>query len=178
MYWGHMKSKDLVHWIHLPIAFGPSWEKGENGCWSGSCIAGPGGLPHAMYTSIGKDRPALDKSEQWLVVGSKDMGRWEKSPANPVMTHALHGKLRIEDWRDPFAWCSGDTYYCVAGGNIVQEGSPSTTDRVPLQVARYGALDVPGADVFAVQRPAGRRRRPRREPRHELGVPAVLPARR
>ncbi len=124
MYWGHMKSKDLVHWTNLPIAFGPSWEKGENGCWSGSCIVGPGGLPHAMYTSVGKDRPALDKSEQWLVVGSKDMTRWEKSPANPVMTHALHGNLRIEEWRDPFAWRSGDTYYCIAGGHIVQSGKP------------------------------------------------------
>jgi beta-fructofuranosidase len=122
MYWGHMKSKDLVHWTNLPIAFGPSWEKGEDGCWSGSCVAGPGGLPHAIYTSVGKERPALDRSEQWLVMGSEDMARWEKSPANPVMTHALHGKLRIEDWRDPFAWRACGTYYCVAGGHLVQEG--------------------------------------------------------
>ncbi|MEX2682933.1 MAG: glycoside hydrolase family 32 protein [Candidatus Sigynarchaeota archaeon] len=133
MYWGHMKSKDLVHWTHLPIAFGPSWEKGENGCWSGSCIAGPGGLPHAMYTSVGIDRPALDKSEQWLVVGSKDMSRWEKSPVNPVMTHELHGKLCIEDWRDPFAWrASEEAYYCVVGGHLVQDGKPKHNPAVFL----------------------------------------------
>nr|MDO8088796.1 glycoside hydrolase family 32 protein [Candidatus Sigynarchaeum springense] len=125
MYWGHVKSKDLVHWSHQPIAFGPSWDQGEDGCWSGSCIHGPGGLPHALYTSVGKDRPALDKSEQWLVVGSKDMARWEKSPANPVMTHVLHGKVRIEDWRDPFVWHAGEgIYYCVIGGHLVQDGKP------------------------------------------------------
>jgi beta-fructofuranosidase len=124
MYWGHMKSKDLVHWTQLPIAFGPSTDKGEDGCWSGSCLIGPSGLPTALYTSVGPAKPATDKSEQWLAVGSKDMARWEKSPANPVMTQILHGKLRIEDWRDPFAWRAGDAYYCVLGGHLVQVGKP------------------------------------------------------
>ncbi|MBN2154072.1 MAG: glycoside hydrolase family 32 protein, partial [Candidatus Lokiarchaeota archaeon] len=124
MYWGHMKSKDLVHWTQLPIAFGPSWDKGESGCWSGSCVAGPGGLPTAIYTSVGPDRAALDRSEQWLAIGSRDLSRWEKSPENPVMTHALHGRLRVEDWRDPYAWRAGDAYYCVAGGHVVQDKKP------------------------------------------------------
>lgn len=132
MCWGHMKTKDLVHWTHLPIAFGPSFDKGEDGCWSGSCIIGPGGLPHAIYTSVGPKKRPVDGSEQWIAVGSKDFSRWEKSPSNPVMTHALHGKTRIEDWRDPYAWRAGNTYYCVVGGHLVQDGKPKHNPAVFL----------------------------------------------
>jgi sucrose-6-phosphate hydrolase SacC (GH32 family) len=121
MYWGHMKSADLVHWENLPIAFGPSYEQGEDGCWSGCCIVGPDGKPRALYTSVGPDRHPLTDSEQWLVIGSKDMLSWEKSPDNPVMTPALHEGMRIEDWRDPCAWRDGDMYYCVLGGHLVDD---------------------------------------------------------
>lgn len=44
MHWGHAKSKDLVHWEHLPIALAPSKEKGEKHCFSGCCIIN-GGTP-------------------------------------------------------------------------------------------------------------------------------------
>lgn len=131
MYWGHMKSTDLVHWEHLPIAFGPSWERGENGCWSGCCIKDPDGKPHVLYTSVGPDHPALTDSEQWLV-NSEDMVRWEKSPDNPVMIHALHEGMRIEDWRDPYAWRNGDMYYCVLGGHLVEETTPRNNPSVFL----------------------------------------------
>ncbi|HME56298.1 MAG TPA: glycoside hydrolase family 32 protein [Candidatus Lokiarchaeia archaeon] len=139
MYWGHMKSTDMVHWTHLPIAFGPSWALGENGCWSGCCIKGPDGNPCVLYTSVGPDRPALTDSEQWLVIGSEDMASWEKLPGNPVMTHVLHEEVRIEDWRDPCAWREGDIYYCVLGGHIVDE---ETTPRNNPSAFLYQSPDL------------------------------------
>src|SRR5689334_21283590 len=36
-YWGHVRSRDLVTWEHLPIALAPSADKGEEAIWSGSC---------------------------------------------------------------------------------------------------------------------------------------------
>src|SRR5579862_784503 len=36
-YWGHVRSRDLLKWEHLPIALAPSEDKGEAQIWSGSC---------------------------------------------------------------------------------------------------------------------------------------------
>src|SRR5689334_22433706 len=33
-YWGHVRSRDLVKWEHLPIALWPSSELGESEIWS------------------------------------------------------------------------------------------------------------------------------------------------
>lgn len=44
MYWGHIKSKDLTYWEHLPIALAPSEEYDRDGCFSGSAIEKDGKL--------------------------------------------------------------------------------------------------------------------------------------
>ena len=36
-YWGHVRSRDLARWEHLPIALAPSGEAGEAEVWSGCC---------------------------------------------------------------------------------------------------------------------------------------------
>jgi beta-fructofuranosidase len=33
IHWGHMKSKDLVHWEHLPIVIAPDEEYDKSGCF-------------------------------------------------------------------------------------------------------------------------------------------------
>src|SRR5262245_20696977 len=35
MHWGHARSRDLIHWEHLPIALWPSKEAGEEHVFSG-----------------------------------------------------------------------------------------------------------------------------------------------
>ena len=122
IHWGHMKTEDLVHWTHLPIAFRPSYERGERHCYSGCCVVGTDGKPTALYTSIGKKLP-----EQWIAIGSEDMIDWKKPEANPVMDMNIHEEsgLIIQDWRDPYAW-KGEhgSYYCVTGGHIVDAKYP------------------------------------------------------
>ena len=117
MHWGHAVSKDLAHWKHLPIALAPSLDKGEEHCFSGCCVVDDEGTPTILYTSIGPKTPAGDGAVQWAAVARDGMLTWDKHPANPVMTEALHGDMKVLDWRDPFAWKENGDWYVVLGGH-------------------------------------------------------------
>ena len=47
-YWGHVRSRDLVKWEHLPVALAPSGEAGETEIWSGCCTINGLGQPMAF----------------------------------------------------------------------------------------------------------------------------------
>lgn len=49
MHWGHAKSKDLIHWEHLPVALAPGESYDKEGCFSGSAIEKDGKL-YLIYT--------------------------------------------------------------------------------------------------------------------------------
>jgi len=117
IHWGHAKSKDLVHWEHLPIALVPSNELGEEHCFSGCCINN-NGVPTIIYTSIGPKRLSSTGAEQWLATSVDDMITWQKSPHNPILTLDLHGELDVREWRDPYVWRDGDYWYMTLGGHI------------------------------------------------------------
>ena len=114
MHWGHARSRDLVNWEHLPIALGPSLEKGEEHVFSGGAMTGPDGRPRLFYTSIGKRDP-----EQWMASpADDDLFVWEKYPGNPVVTLKNHGALPVDEWRDPFLFREDGRTYMVCGGNL------------------------------------------------------------
>jgi beta-fructofuranosidase len=98
MHWGHARSRDLVNWEHLPIALGPSEDRGETAVFSGAATLTRDGQRRLFYTSIGNRSP-----EQWMAVpADEDLIGWTKSPRNPILTTAVHGALEVADWRDPF----------------------------------------------------------------------------
>ena len=117
-YWGHVRSRDLAKWEHLPIALWPSSELGESEVWSGCCTINGNGEPMAFYTSIAPGKPAKTHAEQWAAVGDKDLITWHKSPANPVLSEALHGETKVYEWRDPFVFKHKHRTFIVLGGNL------------------------------------------------------------
>jgi len=50
MYWGHARSKDLIHWEHLPICLFPDsdWRPSEGYMWSGSAFEYKKGMSDAI----------------------------------------------------------------------------------------------------------------------------------
>jgi beta-fructofuranosidase len=119
-YWGHVRSRDLAQWEHLPIALAPSGDAGEAEIWSGCCTINGKGEPMAFYTSISPGKPAIDHAEQWAATSDDDLLAWEKSPDNPVLSEALHGGTKIYDWRDPFIFRDGRKTFMVLGGSLNQ----------------------------------------------------------
>ncbi|MFC0558850.1 glycoside hydrolase family 32 protein [Halalkalibacter alkalisediminis] len=116
MYWGHVKSKDLVHWEHLPIALAPSEDYDKDGCFSGSAIEKDGKL-YLMYTGNVWIDGKLDedlKQVQALAV-SDDGIHFEKLKENPVISVPPKGDVNTFHFRDPKIWKHNDHYYCVLG---------------------------------------------------------------
>lgn len=113
MHWGHTRSKDLVHWEHLPIALWPSVEKGEKHCFSGSGFTTKDSKPILFYTSIGHELP-----EHWAAIpADNDLIVWDKHPQNPLIVMEDHGGEMIDSWRDPFLFREDGESYMVIGGH-------------------------------------------------------------
>ena len=119
MHWGHVVSKDLLHWKHLPAALAPDEDYDKIGCFSGSAIELEDGKQLLLYTAVGQetmeDGTVRDIQTQAVAVGDgKDYKKYEK---NPVLTakDLPEGASKV-DFRDPKIWKGKDgNFYCVIG---------------------------------------------------------------
>ncbi|WP_029187071.1 glycoside hydrolase family 32 protein [Streptococcus suis] len=134
MHWGHAKSKDLVHWEHLPVALAPDKEYDKDGCFSGSAIVKDDTL-WLMYTGhiVNEDGSV---SQVQNMAYSTDGIYFEKIAQNPVATEELLPEEVIaNDFRDPKIFEKDDRYYSVVAtkhkdgvGCIVLLGSDDLLD--------------------------------------------------
>ena len=114
MYWGHLRTKDLVRWEDCKAALAPDSPDDEDGCFSGSAIQTDAG--HVLvYTGLTKDAVSgMVLQNQCIAVG--DGTDYKKIPENPVVTgNMLPDGFSREDFRDPKIWKDGETYYMVVG---------------------------------------------------------------
>lgn len=122
IHWGHARSKDLMHWEHLPVALAPSRNRGEEHCFSG-CAVLEGDKPTAIYTSVGTgNRNARYGSEQWMARSSDGGITWCKSAQNPILTADIHPGEKPLEWRDPFVWKENGRWKMVLGGSLHGKG--------------------------------------------------------
>ena len=154
MGWGHVRSPDLAHWEHCPIAIMPTHGGYDGaGCWSGSVVIHEG-LPTMMYSgvadmtlwSIEDDIPPsdrqripqgyydeflleIDQETQCIATSSDGMLTWDKHPANPVIPAIPEG-LDLIGFRDPFLWKEGDgRWYMLLGSGIKGQGGVALLHR-------------------------------------------------
>jgi len=120
--WGHLSSKDLVHWRHHPDSIGPG--DGDEGCFSGGGFVDDDGTAYLSY---------------WMLWGDKGIGvaassdrhydRWQKLPANPVIKSTEWGITETQDEEgNPLVYGSADPtniwkkdgkYYILTGNLLV-----------------------------------------------------------
>ena len=99
MHWGHAKSKDLIHWEHLPVALAPGESYDKEGCFSGSAIEKDGKL-YLIYTGHNVVEGQV-RQVQCLAV-SEDGIHFEKYAGNPIIAEDhLASVATTEDFRDP-----------------------------------------------------------------------------
>ncbi|WP_084787474.1 glycoside hydrolase family 32 protein [Anaerobacillus alkalidiazotrophicus] len=111
MHWGHAKSKDLIHWEHLPVALAPEYDYEAGGCFSGSAVVSGDGM-YLTYTGHNEQR---DPKEVQCVAKSTDGIHFEKLAENPVISvPPAHGS---PDFRDPKVWMQNDIWNMVVGSS-------------------------------------------------------------
>jgi sucrose-6-phosphate hydrolase SacC (GH32 family) len=112
--WGHMTSPDLLRWTDQKPVLSPQPGLDAAGCWSGSIIQHQGQLS-AIYTAGDGKKPSI------CIATSEDGSSFSKSPHNPIIA-ASPAELNHPDFRDPFVWAEGDTFYLIVGSGIPNVG--------------------------------------------------------
>jgi beta-fructofuranosidase len=124
--WGHISSRDLVHWRHHPDAIGPG--DGDEGCFSGGAFLDDDGAAYLSYWMLPPD-PArgigMAKS-----VGPR-FDTWTKLPDNPVIASTSWGLTETTDVNgapiiygsaDPSnIWKKDGRYYMLTGNLLALE---------------------------------------------------------
>jgi len=113
VHWGHVRSRDLAHWEHLPIAISPGPEEFDNGgVWSGSAVAGDRELV-VLYTGVQPEVQCLATSRNGVT--------FEKYAGNPVIAGPPPG-LTVTGFRDPCVWREEDGWYLLIGSGFAGVG--------------------------------------------------------
>ncbi len=120
--WGHVSSKDMVHWRHHPDAIGPG--DGDEGCFSGGAFVDDDGTAILSY---------------WMLWGARGIGlakstddhfnEWKKSESNPVIKSTEWGITKMKDkpGKDIYVgssdpsniWKKDGRYYMLTGNLLV-----------------------------------------------------------
>lgn len=117
MHWGHVKSKDLIHWEELPVALAPDQWYDKDGCFSGSAIEKDGKL-YLMYTGHVVEDEVVTQTQ--CVAVSEDGVHFSKMKENPVIAEELlRGEGSIHDFRDPKLFKREEIYYTVIATKTV-----------------------------------------------------------
>ena len=113
--WGHVSSTDLVNWTYHPAALGPEPGDPDKGIYSGNAFVNKDGVPMLCYNGIGAGVCVATAEDDELI-------KWKKHPKNPIIPRPKkgqpgHGVYRVGD---PYLWLEGNTYYCLLGGNKLE----------------------------------------------------------
>ena len=119
MHWGHAVSDDLVHWRELPIAIAPTPDSPDQGGVFSGCMVHDNGTPVAIYTGVNDDHTV---QRQCLATGNDDLTVWRKHPRNPFLSEVPAHLGQTRDFRDPFVWREGDSWYMTLSSHIVGVG--------------------------------------------------------
>ncbi|RBW70859.1 hypothetical protein DS031_04610 [Bacillus taeanensis] len=129
IHWGHSVSDDMVHWEDAPIALAPDGGSvSPDGVWSGDSTIDENGNPVLLFTAgdntkVPNQMTGLARSTDPTDPMLKEWEMYEE----PVTVQepnlpAEEGEVWYGQFRDPFVWKDGDTWYQLVGSGIKDVG--------------------------------------------------------
>ena len=118
MHWGHARSKDLVHWEHLPVAIAPEGPEDKDGCFSGSAVV-DGETLALIYTGHKFAGDSTDDEDLYQV---QCMARSQDGLHFQRCGIVVDTPAGVHHFRDPKVWREGDDWYMVVGARVNDRG--------------------------------------------------------
>ncbi|SFE60953.1 beta-fructofuranosidase [Phytobacter palmae] len=128
MHWGHARSKDLIHWEHLPVALAPEGPADKDGCFSGSAVV-VGDTLALIYTGHKFHGPADTDDNLYQVQCLATSGDGIHFERHGMVIDTPPG---LHHFRDPKVWREGEFWYMVVGSRVGDTG----------QVRLYRSVDL------------------------------------
>ncbi|XP_017639557.1 acid beta-fructofuranosidase 1, vacuolar-like [Gossypium arboreum] len=101
--WGHAVSRDLIHWLYLPLALVPDHWYDIKGVWTGSATILPDAQIIMLYTGETNESVQVQNLAYPANLSDPLLLHWLKYPGNPVMVPPPG--IKPDDFRDPTtAW--------------------------------------------------------------------------
>jgi beta-fructofuranosidase len=131
--WGHARSRDLIHWDHLPIAVAPSINAGNYQCASGCATHRADGTPMLFYGHTPLPRPdgTRPPRQQWAALPlDPELRTWRTldiglAPGRSGVPTGITGC-----WTDMFVFREAGRTFAIfkeAGGLVVEAQNPEMT---------------------------------------------------
>lgn len=117
MHWGHYSSPDLVSWKEERITLAPQPGFSDFGIWSGTTVFDENGTPAIAYTGVDGQKAGIGMAFPL----DSDLIAWETAPQNPIIPNPPSGYAHM-DFRDPYIWKEGNTYYMIVGSGLQNNG--------------------------------------------------------
>ncbi|KAJ1426513.1 Glycosyl hydrolase family 32, N-terminal [Sesbania bispinosa] len=151
--WGHAVSRDLIHWLYLPIALFPDTWYDINGVWSGSATLLPDGKIIMLYTGDTDQYVQVQNLAYPANLSDPLLLHWVKYPNNPVLVPPRG--IGSKDFRDPTtAWFGPDDKWRVTIGSKVNKNKTGvslvykTKDFIHYELNNHFLHAVPGTGMW------------------------------
>nr|AKJ70978.1 soluble acid invertase 2 [Dimocarpus longan] len=149
--WGHAVSRDLIHWLYLPIAMVPDQPYDINGVWTGSATLLPDGQIVMLYTGDTAELVQVQNLAYPANLSDPLLLHWVKYTGNPVLVPPTH--IAPKDFRDPTTgWIGPDGKWRITIGSKINGTGISlmyhTTDFKTYELLDNVLHAVPGTGMW------------------------------
>ncbi|XVF52666.1 hypothetical protein PTKIN_Ptkin05aG0036800 [Pterospermum kingtungense] len=116
--WGHAVSKDLIHWLHLPLAMVADQWYDANGVWTGSATILNDGKIVMLYTGSTSEAVQVQNLAYPADYSDPLLTKWVKYHGNPVLVPPPG--IDEKDFRDPTtAWLTSEGKWRITIGSKI-----------------------------------------------------------